>query len=436
MYAGDNLSDAFDVTKRYLSSLSATGWLKIALVVLLISGIEAGTRLFDINPTMAMFSVDDPMGIPIEYLIGVGAIVAYVVFRYLSALFEFVFLESLRSEAIHVRRYARANLRHGLWLVLFRAALWTALILAIATPILLAAVFGDVGNIDDLALPLILSALFVGFFGYVVLWTIYTLTTAFVVPVMALEDCGPISAWRTIASTIRSNLGETVAFLAVAWVIGFCLWMVFGIVTFFVTMIGSLVFVFPSMMLVDGDRSLAILVGVAGFLAYLIYLYIRSFVETPVRAYVRYYALLILGDTDGSLDLIPEQRSAVRSGGSATAGRARGAQTDRGRSAGTTTDSSSWGGHDRPGGDDRTSGDGDSQWTTDSSDRSSSPGGSHSDESSASGDESETWGGPSTWGESTGWGDSSDEMDGSSDRTSDDESGGGDSHGRSDDSSR
>ncbi len=202
------------------------------------------------------------MGIPIEYLLGAIGLAAFVLFRYLSALFEFVFLESLRSEAIHVRRYARANLRHGLWLVLFRAALWTALLLAIATPVLLALVFGDVGDIGDLAFPHPLDSLRRGF-GYVVLWVVYTLTTAFVVPVMALEDRGPIGAWRTVAATIRSNVGGTAAF-AVAWVIGFCLWVVFAIGGFFVSMIGLLVFGLPSMMLLDGDQGLAILVGVAG----------------------------------------------------------------------------------------------------------------------------------------------------------------------------
>ncbi|TYT63638.1 DUF7544 domain-containing protein [Natrialba swarupiae] len=395
MYAGDNLSDAFDVTKRYLSSLSATGWLKIALVVLLISGIELGSQLFDVDPTMAIYSAEGPMGIPIEYLLGAIGLAAFVLFRYLSALFEFVFLESLRSEAIHVRRYARANLRHGLWLVLFRAALWTALLLAIATPVLLALVFGDVGDIGDLAFPLILSILFVGVFGYVVLWVVYTLTTAFVVPVMALEDRGPIGAWRTVAATIRSNVGGTAAFLAVAWVIGFCLWVVFAIGGFFVSMIGLLVFGLPSMMLLDGDQGLAILVGVAGIVAYLVYLYIRSFVEAPVRSYVRYYALLILGDTDGSLDLIPDQRRAVRSDrGTSTGGRT---HDGRRRTDGTSSDDPTWGS-------DRTDGtDSGSQWSTDSSGRTDDPGETRSDRSGTDGDGSETWSGPSTWEESTGW---------------------------------
>jgi hypothetical protein len=52
-------------------------------------------------------------------------------------------------------------------------------------------------------------------------------------------------------------------------------------------------------------------VGVA-LLAVLAIVVLWLLVQVPVVAYLRYYALFVLGDADASLDLIPDQRAAVR----------------------------------------------------------------------------------------------------------------------------
>jgi hypothetical protein len=41
-------------------------------------------------------------------------------------------------------------------------------------------------------------------------------------------------------------------------------------------------------------------------------LVVAALVGMPVQAYLRYYAMLVLGDVDPDLDLIPDQRAAVR----------------------------------------------------------------------------------------------------------------------------
>jgi hypothetical protein len=35
-------------------------------------------------------------------------------------------------------------------------------------------------------------------------------------------------------------------------------------------------------------------------------------VQVPVHTYLRYYALLVLGDVEPDLDLVPDQRAAIR----------------------------------------------------------------------------------------------------------------------------
>jgi hypothetical protein len=53
---------------------------------------------------------------------------------------------------------------------------------------------------------------------------------------------------------------------------------------------------------------------VVGIPLALIFIVMMAFVQVPVQVYLRYWALLVLGDVDSALDLIPEQREAVRSG--------------------------------------------------------------------------------------------------------------------------
>jgi hypothetical protein len=35
-------------------------------------------------------------------------------------------------------------------------------------------------------------------------------------------------------------------------------------------------------------------------------------VQVPVQTYLRYYALLVLGDVESSFDIVPDRRAAVR----------------------------------------------------------------------------------------------------------------------------
>lgn len=52
--------------------------------------------------------------------------------------------------------------------------------------------------------------------------------------------------------------------------------------------------------------------AVVGLLFGLSVLVVVAFLPVPVVAYLRYYALLVLGDADGDLDLVPERRTAIR----------------------------------------------------------------------------------------------------------------------------
>ncbi len=312
MYAIDTLGDAFAITKRYFGALGSVGWLKLALVVLFLGGITVTTQFFNVPMEAIAEGVDNPDIRWLAAAVLLVVLVIYGAFRYLAALLEFVFVESLRSEAIHLRRYGRANLGRALWLLAFRVLLWLGLIVALAIPVSAVILGGNVTDVADVTNQqlafIILSAIGIGVGWYAV----YTLTTAFVVPIMLQQACGPIAAWRRFVPTLASNWSGTVGYLLIAWLIGFAFWMLFAMIGFFLTFFGIIAFVPVALLFEAIHPNLVWVAVVLLVLAYLAYQYVVAALEAPVRSFVRYHALLILGDTDDALDLIPEQRTGVR----------------------------------------------------------------------------------------------------------------------------
>ncbi|SDJ95356.1 DUF7544 domain-containing protein [Natronorubrum texcoconense] len=313
MYAIGTLRDAFAVTKRYFGALGSVGWLKLALVVLFLGGITITTQFFNVPLDAIAEGVDDPDVRWLAVAVLLLVLSVYGAFRYLAALLEFVFVESLRSEAIHLRRYGRANLGRALWLLAFRILLWLGLIIAIAALVGAVIVGGDVTDVADLSdglIALIVLSAIVIFVGW---YAVYTLTTAFVVPIMLQQACGPIAAWRRFVPTLASNWSGMLGYLVIAWLIGFAFWMLFAMIGFFLTFFGIIAFVLVALLFEAIHPNLLWVAVVLLLLAYLGYQYVVAAIEAPVRSFVRYHALLILGDTDDALDLIPAQRAAVRS---------------------------------------------------------------------------------------------------------------------------
>jgi hypothetical protein len=55
-----------------------------------------------------------------------------------------------------------------------------------------------------------------------------------------------------------------------------------------------------------------VVIGVAAVLFALAAIVLVLFVSVPVQTFLRYYALLVLGDTNAAFDLIPERRRTIR----------------------------------------------------------------------------------------------------------------------------
>ncbi|MXV64192.1 hypothetical protein GS429_19400 [Natronorubrum sp. JWXQ-INN-674] len=331
MDAIDNLSDAIDTTRNFLTPIRLGMWLKLAIVVFFVSSLGFGGPTipggdfgtFADDPAFEdgqAEEFEDEFGeeFPLEELIlglliiGGIILVFWLLYAIIAGIMEFVFLESLRESEVHVRRYFSGNLGNGVRLFGFRLGIM--LVAGVLGTAPAAAIYLQ-GGLGDLSGGLIgLYALY-GIGLYLVYSIVRRFTTDFVAPIMLLENRGVIGSWKRFWSTGTGNWAEYAVYLILVWILSLAI----SIAAVFVVMFGMLalaipfgIVIFLLIMLGDIGVLLAVLVGVIAFVVMLLFV---ALVWTPITTYFRYYALLLLGDTNAEFDLIPDQRAAVRSDG-------------------------------------------------------------------------------------------------------------------------
>jgi len=329
LHALDDIDDALDATRSLLWPFDLHRWAKFALVVFFVGG-TGGVNPLQFGGTTP--TGDVPTGasgseLP-ETLTSIGgtelAVIAAVVgllfligllFTLVSSIMEFVFVESLRNEAVAVRRYWSEHWRRGLRLFGFRLLLGVLTFGTIG--LLIAAALGPALFWDGgFSLVFLVVAVPVGIGIAVVSAIVYGFTNVFVVPVMMIEDRGVLSAWRRFWPTVTDQWEE----YAVYAVMGVVLQLAGGVAASIATAIGAVVVAIPlgivgavgaGLLAVSQIAGVAV-IAVAAVLFVLAVLLIVLFVAVPVQSFLRYYALLVLGDTNETFDLIPERRDAIR----------------------------------------------------------------------------------------------------------------------------
>ena len=304
MATTERLRAAGGTTKRYLAALGAGGWLKLGAVVLLFSiGAGSGMNLlgvFGSNPSAGTIDWQGVAGATALAL----AVVA--VLGYIAAVADFVFVASLRSGRLPVRSYAKANLRRAGWLLAFRAAIALGAIAIVAGVV--AATIGlppspttDPSHGESLLIGLAAAVAAIGWL------TVGTLTNAFVVPIMQYEHRGPLSAWRRFTRAITGQWAAVAVFLLIAVVISTVVGIGLFILSFVIWFVGGLLLVGGGVLVVENAPALEPLVAAVLVAAYLGYRYAVAVLRAPVRSYLRYYALLLLGDAEPALAMIADE---------------------------------------------------------------------------------------------------------------------------------
>lgn len=394
----DSVDDAVAATKRFLVPFDRIRWFRLAVIMLFITGAGLSFPGVPFGDGAGTGSPDGEPGEPApgqpapgeltpelttELLVLIVGVVLFgvavaLLWMTVSAVMEFVFVESLGREEVRLRSYFRRHWWRGVRLFAFRLVVWLLTAGGLAGALLgTGVVFGGWppgGWGDETALAVILLAIPVVLLTAVVVGILLGFTTMFVVPVMLTEERGVLSAWRRFGSTLRASWKEYLAYLFVNFALGIFV----GIASGFLLLGVALVVVIPTLLVAIptwyvvglnaiGGTILLVLFLVAALLFFVAALLVR----VPFQTFLRYYALLVLGDTNDDFDVIPTTRAAVRADG----GEADGAAPGTGEtSAGGTGDGADGSGEptsDRPGdwtpGDDGVS-DSDDGWNVDRND--------------------------------------------------------------------
>jgi hypothetical protein len=334
LYAIDAIDDAIDAARAFLWPFDRSRWLRLALVVFFIGGGGFSPIQF---PTGTGSGPEpgpgtEPPGMPgpgpaeaapsvggaeLAVIAAIVAVVALLAlgFMLVTAIMEFVFVESLRKETVAIRRYWGDHWRRGMRLFGFRVALgvltlgtFGVLGVAVLAPVL-AGTAGVSLALLAVAIPVaILVAIASGIAG--------GFTTVFVVPIMLAEDRGVLSAWRRFWPTMTGQWKQYAAYAVLGWV----LQLVAGIAAGIATLLAAILIAIPIGILGLVGWGLLSVVEVAGWavIAVAVVLFVLAMivlsllVSVPVQTFLRYYALFVLGDTNDAFDIIAERRAAVR----------------------------------------------------------------------------------------------------------------------------
>ena len=323
LHAARDVGDAFTVTREFLTPIEFVRWLKLAVVAFFIGGgMSLPSTQFNASGGPDQIPAEEiPLTLPAETATIIAVVVAIAVglgllFAVVGAVMEFVFVESLRTGSVSIRRHWSEHWRQGLRLFGFRIAIglpvlaaflgWMALFFlplatGIADPIVPFGVF-------LLGLPVV-------FFVGLLYALVASFTTVFVVPIMIKHDCGVLAGWRPLWGSIKAAPKQYLAYAVIA----FLLTIAAGLLASVVVGIGAIVVSIPLGIValvtyftvsISSTVGIVLLVAlVVLFLAAIIALW--ALVQVPVVAYLRYYGLLVLGDIESDFDIIPDRRNAL-----------------------------------------------------------------------------------------------------------------------------
>jgi len=361
LHAVDDIDDAIDATKSFLFPIEKGTWLRMAFVVFFIGGGGVGLNNVQTlgnfggnggpsgpsgpgsdfqlaapletvmslpgNLALQVSEPGVPSGAPDELLAGAGLLVFAVIglfillalaYGILSNFMEFVLTQALIDREIHVRRYFNEHVGNGIRLFLFRLALgviWLGVALVIGAAVFFLALGGEAANVGASSV-LALSGLFIAVFAVLAIsyGIVFGFTTVFVVPLMTADDDGVLSGWSRLWGSMKNAPKQYLAYLFFSIVLQIGVGIIsaiLGIVALLVVMIPFGLGAFALYLALQNTAGI-VAAGVVGLLGLLVLLVISALIQVPLTTFLRYYAMLVLGDIDADMDPIPEVRSDIR----------------------------------------------------------------------------------------------------------------------------
>ena len=330
--AVDAISPAFQHTKKQLiEPFRASQWAKLALVGFLAGEVHSGgcsggnfqmpTRT---SGGERFLELGLPAMNPVAYaaliaLLVVAVLVLWVLFIYVNSVMRFVLFDSVVAKQCEIRQYwnrrQKPGLRYFAWQLLLFLAMMVGLTILVGIPATFALAVGWLKQSSQHMVPLILGGVLLFFMvmTFVVLWLIVLVFSKdFIVPQMALEDIGPMEAWRRLLPMLKSEKGGYAGYLGMKIVMSIGAAVIVGI--------AAMIIILLTLIPIGGVGAVLVLMGKSGGLHWNLYtitlavvigsfllafiLYVVSLVSVPAIVFFPAYSIYFFAARYRALDAV------------------------------------------------------------------------------------------------------------------------------------
>lgn len=301
-YAVDAIDEAFETARSFLFPFDRGRWIRLAVIVFFLGSTPSGSFQFPQTGVENNY----PSGMDDILLLIVGVVfVLAVVFGLIGSVMQFVLLDSIRADSIHIRRYFRNQFWKGVRLFLFHIGVFLLIFLLVLFGVV--AVLAVSGLETSLSILLAVVLVPVGVAVVFAVGLVLGFTNSFVAPVMLLEDRGVISGWQRFWPTLKADWKQYALYV----VVNFFLNLAAGIGVFLLTVLVGLVIVLavaiPTVIAYLVAEIVGVVVGIVlGLIGVAALLIAMFLIQITVTVYFRYYSLLVLEKTNDAFELIPD----------------------------------------------------------------------------------------------------------------------------------
>ncbi len=322
-FALSEIDSAIRRTRDLLWPFRKGIWFRIALIALFIGWGGAGFPQPTWSSGSSTTSDDLPMVFMPEALPDMaGLIIAIVLliialallFMLIGSIFQFVFVDCIRTGNVKIREYFSPRAGMGIRLFLFQigiAVLFLVLLAALIIPLIILA-GGLAGSAGGISLVLTLILFFpILIVLAIIVGIIQLITIDFVVPIMIQKDCGVIDGWKEFYSIISRQWMQGIIYLVVRFLAALGA----GVVMILLTLLALGIVAIPFALI---GLFLYLLVQMANlsFLLLLLIPYliiaipVVLLISVPFVTFFRTYSLAVLGRLDSGYALLPEEEQA------------------------------------------------------------------------------------------------------------------------------
>lgn len=300
-YAVDAIDEAFETSRSFLFPFEAGRWLRLAVIVFFLGSMPSGNlQLPSLTDVPSV-----PGGVTVDLLVGIALVILalIVVFGLIGSVMQFVLLDSIHTDSIHIRRYFRQQIGNGARLFLFELGA----ILVAVLPFIAGGMVFITGRWEPTGASFALGQLLLLFGVGIALFVgvLLDFTVSFVAPVMLLEDRGVISGWQRFWPTLKTAYKQYALYVVLNWLLNLMAGILLGITVLVIGLVMILGAAIPAVIVATfADVVGGVLFVLLGLLGVLVLLVSLLSIQILFKIYFRYYSLLILRKTNTEFDLV------------------------------------------------------------------------------------------------------------------------------------